>query len=75
MCNVKKAVALIGGQTKTGEALGVSQQTVSYWVVGQSRAPAKYFSKISELTDGKITVNELLADHENNHVETGSNRV
>jgi DNA-binding transcriptional regulator YdaS (Cro superfamily) len=73
---ITKAVNLIGGQTKTGKLLGgVSQASVWDWMNKYGQTPAKYIRKISELTNGKITIAQLLADHENNHVETGSNRV
>jgi DNA-binding transcriptional regulator YdaS (Cro superfamily) len=62
--NIKKSIALIGGQTITGSLLGVPQKTVSNWVNVSGYAPAKYIKKISKLTEGKITVEELLADHE-----------
>jgi len=64
MSHIEKAVKLIGGQTKTGKYLDVSQQSVSKWVNVFGQAPAKYIRQISLLTQGKITINELLADHE-----------
>ena len=66
MSFIKKAVALIGGQTKTGEMLGIPQQAVSSWVNSYHQAPAKYIPAISGLTNGAVTVDELLADHVNN---------
>lgn len=67
MCNIKKAVALIGGQTKTGRILNIPQQAVSAWININKQVPAKYINKISELTNGEVTIEQLLSDHEKNH--------
>jgi len=66
MSNIKKAVALIGGQTETAKFLGVHQQRVSAWINKSGQAPAKYIHQISALTNNEVTVDELLSDHENN---------
>jgi DNA-binding transcriptional regulator YdaS (Cro superfamily) len=64
MSNVKKAVALIGGQTETGKILGVKQQVISTWVNQSQKAPGRYIRKLAELTNGDVTIEQLLADHE-----------
>ncbi len=68
MSAIKNAVELIGGQTATAKALGdgLKQSHVWNWVHKFKQAPAKYINRISELTQGRITVDELLADHESN---------
>lgn len=60
----QKAVKNIGGQTKLGKELGVSQGSVWDWINKFGQAPAKYIPRISELTNGEVSVNELLADHQ-----------
>lgn len=69
MLAIKKAVALIGGQTKTGQILNVPQQVVSAWINKSGQAPAKYVKKISALTNNEVTVEQLLADHEKNQAK------
>ncbi len=64
MLAIKKAVALIGGQTETGKLLNVQQQTVSKWIHRSRQAPAKYIPQISALTHNEVTVEQLLADHQ-----------
>ncbi|MCG7570524.1 helix-turn-helix domain-containing protein [Pseudoalteromonas sp. CNC9-20] len=66
MSAIKKAVDLIGGQTATAKNLGmgITQTQVWNWVHRHQQAPAKYIKRISELTHGSVTVDELLADHE-----------
>lgn len=66
MSSIEKAVELIGGQTKTAKALGddLKQSHVWHWVHKFGQAPAKYISRISELTNGEVSVNDLLADHQ-----------
>ncbi len=64
MLAIKKAVALIGGQTETGLLLNVPQQAVSAWINKSGQAPAKYIKQISALTNNEVTVDQLLADHE-----------
>lgn len=66
MLAIKKAVALLGGQTETGKLLNVRQQMVSSWIHVNKQAPAKYIKQISELTNNEVTVEQLLADHEKN---------
>lgn len=62
--HIEKAVKLIGGQTKLGKELGVSQGSVWDWINKFGQAPAKYIPRISELTNGEVSVNDLLADHQ-----------
>ena len=63
MSNLKKAVELMGGQTEAAVALGTRQSVVWRWI-NRGQAPAKYIHKISELTKNKITVEQLLSDHQ-----------
>lgn len=68
MSAIQSAVNVIGGQTATANALGdgLKQAHVWNWVNKFQQAPAKYINRISELTNGRVTVDELLADHEKN---------
>lgn len=61
MTPIEKLVRHFGGQTKTAEALGVSQAAVSYWVSGIYLMRADKAFKAEELTAGKITARELCA--------------
>lgn len=63
MSAIKKAVKIIGGQTKLANILGTKQSVVFHWLSRHGQAPAKYITRISELTNGQVTVDELLADH------------
>ena len=67
MSAIERAIEQIGGQTKLARILGKQPTAVSNWTNRHGQAPAKYIKKISELTNGEITVEALLADHENNH--------
>lgn len=67
MCNLSKVVNMVGGQTALAHKLGVGQSHVWKWINQNGQAPAKYIKKISALTNGEVTVEALLADHENNH--------
>jgi DNA-binding transcriptional regulator YdaS (Cro superfamily) len=74
MSAIKEAVDLIGGQTVVANQLtttehAVQQNSVFYWINRHKQAPAKYIKKISELTNGEVTVEQLLADHENNQAK------
>lgn len=64
MTHIKEAVKLIGTQETVGKIIGVSQGVVSNWVKGKNKVPAKHIIKISELTKNKVTVEQLLSDHE-----------
>ena len=66
MSAIERATELIGGQTSLAKLLGVSQSHVWNWINRKHQAPAKYISAISKATDGKVPIEELLADHENN---------
>ena len=63
MNSITKAVKIYGGQTKLGRELGVKQASVWDWMNKYGQAPAKYIPRISELTNGQVSVHELLADH------------
>ena len=63
MSSVKKAVEIIGGQTKLARILDINQSAIAHWVNRHGQAPAKYITRISELTNGQVSVHELLADH------------
>ena len=67
--HIEKAVKIIGGQTKLGKELGVSQGSVWDWINKFGQAPAKYIPRISELTNGEVSVNDLLADHQKSKKE------
>jgi DNA-binding transcriptional regulator YdaS (Cro superfamily) len=46
---LQKAVAIAGSQAKLAEAVGVTQQTVSYWVAN-NQVGAKHVLAVSRLT-------------------------
>ncbi|RBO82594.1 YdaS family helix-turn-helix protein [Marinomonas aquiplantarum] len=64
MSAIQKAVNIIGTQTKVARLIGVKQAHVWNWLRLHKRAPAKYIRRISEATEGKVSVDELLQDHE-----------
>tara|TARA_B100002049_G_C16069658_1_gene372140 strand:- start:1376 stop:1594 length:219 start_codon:yes stop_codon:yes gene_type:complete len=64
MSAIKKAVEIIGGQTKLANILGTKQSVVFHWISRHGQAPAKYIPRISELTHGQVSVDDLLADHQ-----------
>ena len=70
--HIEKAVKIIGGQTKLGKELGVSQGSVWDWINKFGQAPAKYIPRISELTNGEVSVNDLLADHQKSNKESAA---
>lgn len=70
--HIEKAVKIIGGQTKLGKELGVSQGSVWDWINKFGQAPAKYIPRISELTNGEVSVNDLLADHQKTNKENAA---
>jgi len=62
---IKKAVQLHeGNQASFGKELNVSQSRISDWCNGISNVPAKHLIKITALTGGKISVEQLLSDHD-----------
>tara|TARA_R110000796_G_scaffold41078_5_gene101409 strand:- start:3444 stop:3662 length:219 start_codon:yes stop_codon:yes gene_type:complete len=63
MSAVAKAIEIIGGQTKAAKLLNTKQNIIWYWINRHGQAPAKYIPRISELTNGQVSVHELLADH------------
>jgi DNA-binding transcriptional regulator YdaS (Cro superfamily) len=67
MSSIEKAVSIVGGQTKMARCFGIRQSLVSHWVHRHGQAPAKYIQQISALTNNEVTVDQLLADHEQNH--------
>ena len=69
MSAVAKAIEIIGGQTKAAKLLNTKQNIIWYWINRHGQAPAKYIPRISELTNGQVTVYELLADHQKSNKE------
>lgn len=72
MSAIEKAIKLIGGQTKLAKILGTKQSVVFHWVHRHRQAPAKYIPRISELTNGEVSVNDLLADHQKCNKESAA---
>ncbi|MEL4241169.1 YdaS family helix-turn-helix protein [Shewanella xiamenensis] len=67
MIAIQKAVEIIGGQTVLANQLGIRQGHVWNWLHRHKQAPAKYIRFISTATQGAVSVDELLLDHETNH--------
>lgn len=61
MSAIERAVEKAGGQTKLGDAIGVTQSQVSQWVNGAPIHP-RHFPKIEQATEGEVTPGDLLAD-------------
>jgi len=61
MTSIEKLVRHFGGQSKTAQALGVSQPAVSHWLSGTHQMNAKSAFKAEELTGGLVTARELCA--------------
>ncbi|WP_431831746.1 Cro/CI family transcriptional regulator [Actinobacillus genomosp. 2] len=61
---IKKAVDIVGTQTKLAEACGVSQQAVQRWVSGGGIS-AEYLLKIEQATEGKVTIREICEELKN----------
>ncbi len=67
MSAISKATELIGGQSSLAKLFQVSHAQVWGWVRKRKQAPAKYIRQISKATNGEISVDDLLKDHENNN--------
>ncbi|PKF60639.1 transcriptional regulator [Psychromonas sp. psych-6C06] len=63
---IEKAVDIIGTQTNVADILGVKQASVWNWI-HRGRLPAKHIRSVAKATNHKVSVNELLKDHENNN--------
>ncbi|MBY6104881.1 helix-turn-helix domain-containing protein [Ferrimonas balearica] len=66
---VSKAVKALGGQSGLARALStrdrqVTQQAVWNWEKLAGRVPARYIRAVSVATSGRVTVEQLLKDHE-----------
>lgn len=59
---IKRAVALIGGQSATARALDITPPTVSQWVKGERRVPDRHCIAIDRLTNGQVRCEELRPD-------------
>ncbi|PMK03335.1 helix-turn-helix domain-containing protein [Vibrio sp. 10N.261.55.A7] len=69
MSAIKRSTEILGGQTPLAKLLGVSQSHVWNWINRKHQAPARYIRAISKATGGKVSVKELLSDHEENTTE------
>ena len=59
---INLAIKIAGSQQKLAEALGLSQQAVSYYIVGEARVSAEVAVKIDKFTKGKISKAALRPD-------------
>jgi DNA-binding transcriptional regulator YdaS (Cro superfamily) len=67
---INALIKFFGSQSKTGEALGVSQATVSYWLSGSQKVSPEKALLAETVTDGAIKASslcELIAQVEARH--------
>jgi DNA-binding transcriptional regulator YdaS (Cro superfamily) len=57
--NISKLINYFGSQSKTGEALGVSQATVSYWLSGSQKVSPEKALCAETATHGAIKASSL----------------
>lgn len=74
MSAIESAVKIIGGQTETARQFNIRQTHVWKWIHVNKQAPAKYIKRIAELTNQQVTIEQLLADHEQNHEANKSSK-
>jgi DNA-binding transcriptional regulator YdaS (Cro superfamily) len=56
---LSKAIELVGGQVALSKKLGVTQQTISYWLTTSKKVPAEFAKPIEEATGGTVTRKQL----------------
>lgn len=59
---LEQAVKILGGQSATARALGVSQPNVYYWLHQAKVVPAEYAIPIELATKGAVTRHDLRPD-------------
>jgi DNA-binding transcriptional regulator YdaS (Cro superfamily) len=60
---LRRAIDLVGGQTKLAAGIGVRQNRVNNWLNRDHQVtPAEYCSAIQKLTNGAITCSDLRPD-------------
>ncbi|MCX4025077.1 helix-turn-helix domain-containing protein [Endozoicomonas sp. SM1973] len=64
MTAIERAVELVGGQTALARLIGIQQSNVWHWLNRHNQVPAKFIRAVSKATNGLVTVDELLDDHE-----------
>ncbi|WP_150138624.1 helix-turn-helix domain-containing protein [Candidatus Enterovibrio escicola] len=66
MSTIQHSVVILGGQTALAKLLGIRQSHVWNWINRKQQTPARYIRAISEATGGKVSIKDLLTDHEKN---------
>ncbi|HGO5854836.1 TPA: transcriptional regulator [Mannheimia haemolytica] len=56
--SIKRAVAILGGQSNLARACGVTQGAVQKWLNGGGIS-AEYLLKIEAATNGQVTIREI----------------
>ena len=56
------AISIAGSASKIAEACGVTVQAVCFWRDGLRKIPAQQCMKVEQLTDGRVTCEELRRD-------------
>jgi len=59
---IVKAVNFFGNQNRMAKALGVSRQSVTFWVNGKAKISPVNVLKINKITRGAISPSELRPD-------------
>jgi len=59
---IEKTISLFGSQRAFGEAIGVRQQHVCYWLHKSKKIPPEYVLAIERATNGEVTRHELRPD-------------
>lgn len=57
---IERAAKAVGSQTKLGEALGVTQQNISYWK--KAGVPVEYGAAMELASNGAVTRKEMWPD-------------
>ena len=64
MTAIERAVKASKSQTSLAKKVGVSQSHVWNWINRNKCVPAKFIRSVSLATGGKVSVTDLLKDHE-----------
>lgn len=59
---LRKAIAIVGGQTALARAIGLQQPHVWYWLNKGCPVPAEHCAAIERATEGKVSRHDLRPD-------------
>lgn len=72
MRTIHKVIDRFGNMSELARILGISQNNVWRWSVGQAAVPLRHALKIEAMTNGEFKVSDFYTDKDRRHINSGA---